>query len=171
MDRNALAQLITCMPILAWDLIGLFVGYLVSMLLGHFVVSMFHKRQSKRLNDGWKRDAKAAYEKKDLEDKRAVSPTTTGMVERAVFTIAFALYPQSALPAMGAWLALKMATHWNKARDQAPMKTQQMYNSYGILGLLSGLLSLAFAALGGLLIRWWWGYEIITKVVGSSTNG
>ena len=73
-------------------------------------------------------------------------------------------FAEGTLTAMGAWLALKMATYWNKPRDSGAEKgkrrTVDHFSSYGMLSLLSGLLSLFFAVLGGLVIRlsWGWGF-------------
>lgn len=132
---------------------GLIIGLLVAVVIGHLVVNRFHYRQYYRIRDAWSKKGVAD----DLTDdaELSVDPATMGKIERAIFSVAFALYPVGILTAMGAWLALKMATHWNKARDGSDAQKTK-HNSLAMLGLLSGLMSMAFAAAGGALMRLIW---------------
>jgi hypothetical protein len=138
---------------------GLVFGLFVSIVIGYLIVDWFYMTQWRRLTTAW-RGEEGLWDKIGPNDRRAISPMTLGVVERTVFTIAFAIYPSSTLTAMGLWLGLKMATHWNKARQGITPSQQQRTNSYAMLGLLTGLVSLAFAALGGLLTRLMWGWGI-----------
>jgi hypothetical protein len=161
MDVNSLPATMAPMS----DLRGFLIGLSVSMILGSGVVWGFHWMLTKRLNAAWGMKVPGWSQILEGERKLAVSPIITGLVERLVFTIAFAFYAEQTLTAMGAWLALKMATHWNKSRDKSEETnalTVDHYSAYGMLSLLSGLLSLAFAVAGGLIIRlaWGWGFTL-----------
>ena len=72
----------------------------------------------------------------------------TGGVERLVFTILVGfdagISTASMATAMLAWLALKMASNWNRADQTAPTTRR-----YAFTALLAGLLSMLFAFYGG----------------------
>lgn len=78
--------------------------------------------------------------------KRA-PPWLTGAVERMVFTVLVAEGVGGAATAMMGWLALKLATNWN--RDD--WKNDPKARPFAFTALLAGLLSMLFAALGGLV--------------------
>jgi hypothetical protein len=72
-----------------------------------------------------------------------------GAVERTVFCILVGLDVSGAVTAMMGWLALKMASNWNrKDLDDNPKA-----RGFALSALLAGLVSMLFAALGGLICR------------------
>ena len=115
-------------------------GLVWSIVIGDLVVRKFHEWQKSLLDP-------------EPVTVPKVLPRTTGNVERFIFTLLAVAQPGAALAAMGGWLGLKMAAHWNKAvppvdKDNAA-REQMVRNSHAVLGLLSGLISMAFAASGG----------------------
>jgi hypothetical protein len=80
-----------------------------------------------------------------------------GLTERSIFTAFTILYPVAALPAIPAWLGLKMASNWNKAlppHDPAAVRAEMsIWNRHAFLGLLTGLISVSFAWFAGILAR------------------
>jgi hypothetical protein len=92
------------------------------------------------------------------EPKKDIPGWYTGLVERVIFTAFTLVQPGAALPAMGGWLGLKMAANWNKGLPAHPNPARaraaaSIWNRHAFLGLLSGLMSMAFAWSGGLLAR------------------
>jgi hypothetical protein len=82
---------------------------------------------------------KPAYER--------VPPWITGVVERLVFATLVGLNVPGAATAMMGWLALKLATNWNrKDMDENPKA-----RPFAFTALLAGLVSMLFAAVGGLI--------------------
>jgi hypothetical protein len=85
----------------------------------------------------------------------------TGFVERFVFTAAIGLTNSAEAPitpvAMLAWLGLKMAAGWTRRVEiKGPKPTaegEERRAQGAILALLTGLISMAFAFVGGLLWR------------------
>jgi hypothetical protein len=63
-----------------------------------------------------------------------------------------ALEVQGTAPAMMGWLALKLATNWNRKDMESDPKARP----FAFTALLSGLVSMLFAALGGLICRGGW---------------
>ena len=80
---------------------------------------------------------------------RGVPPTLTGMIERLFFSVLVAFSVEGFAAAMIAWLALKLATNWN--RDF--WKKTSSARLYGFSALLAGLVSMLFAFLGGLIAK------------------
>lgn len=83
---------------------------------------------------------------KDKDIKR-VPPWLTGAVERLVFTVFIAVEIAGTAPAMIGWLALKLVTNWN--RDD--WNNNPKARPFAFTALLAGLISMLFAALGGLI--------------------
>lgn len=81
-------------------------------------------------------------------DIKRVPPWITGTVERLVFTV-FIGSGIEAAPAMIGWLALKLATNWNRDDWNNNPKTRP----FAFTALLAGLISMLFAALGGLICK------------------
>jgi len=89
---------------------------------------------------------------------KAVPAGLTGFVERLVFTTFTAVTPLGAPVAMGGWIALKLAANWRRdlpgengrrpTRDDAQQRTRQ-----GFAALLSNLLSMFVAWIGGAFVR------------------
>lgn len=122
-------------------------GYLVSLGSGTIVTFLFH-RLTTRLED--KSRSGTADEKSIL--RWGWSSIITGLVERLIFTPFVVVSLESAVQAMGGWLALKMAATWQRDR---PVEVGQLYwINRAFLGLQTGFLSLSFAMAGGLLSRY-----------------
>lgn len=81
---------------------------------------------------------------KPVADVKRVPPWLTGIVERSFFYLLTVLNVQNLPTAMMAWLGLKLATNWNH-----PSQNAQEGRPRALLALLAGLVSLAFAYVGG----------------------
>jgi hypothetical protein len=79
-----------------------------------------------------------------------IPPGLTGVIERLVFLMLVATRLEDIGSAMMGWLAIKLASNWQRYNPEnepsAPMRA--------LLAALAGLISLAFAYLGGVLLRW-----------------
>ena len=74
----------------------------------------------------------------------------TGVIERAFFMPLAALDYEFIVPVMMAWLTLKMAANWGRpASSPAPERYVRYRAQQSIKALLSGLISMGFALLGG----------------------
>ncbi len=76
-----------------------------------------------------------------------VLPGLTGVAERLVFTTFVGTSAPDVLGAMMAWLAIKLATNWN--RDIAVSGSRE--RAFAFTALLAGLLSMGCAYIGGLI--------------------
>ncbi len=104
-------------------------GLIVSLGIGSYATPKFLD---------WLREGKA-------EARPDVVPRwITGMLERGFFTVAIAFNVPGSAIAMMAWLGAKMAANWSR-QTQDPL--------VGVSALLSGLLSMFFALIGGLIVR------------------
>jgi hypothetical protein len=121
-------------------LVAVLMGFTISCVLGHFVVKKFLWWLSHRL--GAPRDPNA----------KRTPPGLTGFLERVFFTIAVAVNATGVLPAMIAWLALKLAANWQYRDDINSVER----TNYKFSAILAGLLSMLLAYIGGLAIQWWW---------------
>ena len=79
-------------------------------------------------------------------DVKTVPPALTGLVERVFFTFLVSVTPAGAGPTMIAWIALKMASNWNRDNNDVNGRFHR------IAALLTGLLSMLFALFGGLIV-------------------
>src|SRR5206468_10617167 len=84
---------------------------------------------------------------KPKEDIKRVPPWLTGAVERLAFAVFVGLELPGAATAMMGWLAIKLATNWN--RDD--MQKVGAARPFSFTALLAGLISMTFAALGGMI--------------------
>lgn len=80
---------------------------------------------------------------------KRVPPWLTGIVERLVFVVLVGLDIAGTAPAMMGWLAIKLATNWNR-KD---METVTSARPFSFTALLAGLISMLFATLGGMICR------------------
>ena len=114
-------------------------GIAFSVVLGHLATWLFLTalRRISRLG------AKPAT---DGVPKR-IAPWLTGIVERVAFTVFVGTGASGVLPAMFAWLAVKLATNWNHPhwKDNPDVRT------WAMSAVLAGLVSLFFAYVGGLV--------------------
>jgi hypothetical protein len=114
-------------------------GFTISCGVGHFAVAIFLRWLSGLLEVP--RD----------DDAKRTPPWLTGLLERIFFTLAVAVNATGVLPAMIAWLALKLVANWQHRENlKDPAKT-----NYKFSAIVSGLLSMLFAYIGGLVI-WHW---------------
>lgn len=84
---------------------------------------------------------------KPKQKTKRVPPWLTGIVERFVFTVLVGLEIAGAATAMMGWLAIKLATNWNR-KD---MENATAARPFSFTALLAGLISMMFAALGGMI--------------------
>ena len=127
------------------NIVGVLLGFGLSLGVGHLCVGLFHK---------WMQ-AKLPPLIDEPSPKKEIQVAWTGFVERALFTFFVIVQPGPALPAMMVWLGQKMASNWNKALP-APAKGNAredmiIRNRHAFLGLLTGLISMGFAWTGGML--------------------
>jgi len=80
---------------------------------------------------------------------KGVPPSLTGIIERLFFTVIVAFNVSGFISAMVGWLALKLATNWNRKFWDDTYSARL----YGFSALIAGLVSMLFAFLGGLIIR------------------
>lgn len=112
-------------------------GFGTSCVIGTVAVGAFHHWLTKRLG------------LLTPKEKRT-SPWLTGLLERIFFTLAVATNATGVLPAMIAWLAVKLAANWN--RRPITNGEEVTIKNYAFSALVTGLLSMLFAYVGGLLI-------------------
>ena len=113
------------------------VGLLFASVVGGIVVPLFlySVRGMLRLGEKPKKDIKRVY------------PWLTGAVERLAFAVFVGLELPDATTAMMAWLALKLAANWNRS----DLERTSAARPFLFPALLAGLISMVFAALGGMI--------------------
>ena len=121
----------------------LLVGLLVSAVGGSIVVWALVSYLRHHTGEKWE------------EPRVRVPAWLTGVIERGVFTLLIAYQVDDIGTLMAGWLALKLASNWNR-----PERTGEEAAAYAFSALLAGLVSLAFAALGGRIALgdkplWW----------------
>lgn len=77
-----------------------------------------------------------------------IPPWLTGLVERSFFVILVATQVEGIPEAMIGWLAIKLAVNWQKLDSEKNPDAQ----TRGLLALLCGAISLAFAYVGGAIL-------------------
>jgi len=117
---------------------------LVSLLLGSLItwvawemLDKYFKRMARM--KGWALDA-------DDTEKIIMQPIVIGILERLVFSFLVAMEVSGVSTAIIGWIALKMASGWNRIAEG---KTK--YKVLAFNGLIVSLLSLFIAVLGGLI--------------------
>ena len=110
------------------------VGLIVSLVLGGVITELFVQLMRKLLS----------VQKSSPNTKRFPS-WLTGAMERLFFTVLLGLNAAGIAPAMMAWLALKMATNWNRSDEKEKPETRTL----GFIALVAGLISMGFAYIGG----------------------
>lgn len=151
-----MAYVCTAIQVLWPALVALLAGAAIALSLGGAVVGNFHRTQKQRIIDRWndenpERNTEQAFPW--LHSSARVDPSLTGNIERTVFALLTIIRPDQVVVAMGIWLGAKMAAHWNRS----PIKTDsdsQMWSALAVLALISGILSMSFAGLGGLVAHW-----------------
>jgi hypothetical protein len=111
------------------------VGFFVSLVLGAAAVSLFV----------WLLRWWLGIPRKRAEGGPGVPTWLTGTVERLFFTALVAFEVSGFPTAMVGWLAVKIASNWNRvgATNDAAAR------AYAMSALLAGLLSMFFACIGG----------------------
>lgn len=85
---------------------------------------------------------------KPNKDSPRISGWVTGFVERSFFLILIVLGVSGVPESMMGWLALKLASNWHRYDpDKLPSARTR-----SLLALIAGLISLAFAYIGGAII-------------------
>ena len=81
-------------------------------------------------------------------------PGVVGIIERSFFTFAAAFYMNGTVIAMIAWIGLKIANTWPwpKENNTETSKLDKI-RRLSFASLLAGLVSMAFALIGGLICR------------------
>jgi hypothetical protein len=117
-------------------------------------------------------DASRFGENRTPEEVVSSTAIFMGMVERAFFTIVTAYEPATAPAAMMTWLAVKMLTNLNRQifnpsidsgdamSERAARDVWDYRRRVAIGGLVGSFVSLVFAYLAGLTIRFLWPYEL-----------
>jgi hypothetical protein len=116
-------------------------GLVLSCVLGHFIVEEFLKWLSTHLGLPADRSVPGDAAKR-------TPAWVTGGLERFFFTIAVAVNIAGVLPAMIAWLGVKLAANWQSRQDTGAQR-----KNYHFSALMGGFLSMLIAFLSGLLIR------------------
>ena len=151
MDMDALTKILgpACLSVpstLYYLVLGLIV---ISWVFGHVVVYLFRlclKTHMKLPED-------------NLDPATKEFPGwLTGVLERTIFTlwVGFAGPGPAVVTGMGGWLALKLATNWNRRNvgdeNDDNQATQVRIIRGAWLALMSGVVSMGFAFLGGIII-------------------
>ena len=131
-EFSTLRPMHICDEVKRW-LIGLF----VAIVVGGVVVRLFlyFVRGLIKIGD------------KPKPQIKRVPPWVTGFVERFVFAVLIGLDVPGSATAMMGWLALKLATNWNR-KD---IENSPSARPFAFTALLAGLISMMFAALGGMI--------------------
>jgi hypothetical protein len=124
-------------------------GFTISCVLGHYVVKYFlyHLRQCLELPSRSRTDMLAMVGSSVLTRTPAA---LTGFVERVFFTILVATDVPDILTGMMGWLALKLGANWQSRKDEID---EEIRTNYAFSALLSGLVSMLMAYLGGWFIK------------------
>ena len=99
------------------------VALLISLWIGHMVTACFYECAGASILAKGDREWEAARVLHDWQPNNKVDPKVTGILERLVFTFVTMAHPVGAAAAMGVWLGLKMAVHWNKDISRRTTKT------------------------------------------------
>lgn len=122
------------------------IGLLLSIGIGGLVSHYFRNWRNNRIKSiGKDSDVKKA-DSQNIQDN--ILSITTGVIERTFFTILVADDVSGASVAMMGWLAVKMATNWNRIPEDT-----WVGRAMSMTALQSGMVSLLFALVGGLIIR------------------
>ena len=127
-------------------IVGLGAGFGFSLFVGLVVVHYFHEWLKRKLP-----------EITEAHPQKGIPSGITGLIERLGFTLLVIVQPAAAPTAMMGWLGLKMAANWNKdvtpagAVDAEARKTA--WNRHAFAAILTGLVSMGFAWMGGMLAR------------------
>lgn len=128
------------------------VGLFVSLVLGAAAVEIGLRLLRYMIRVGDKRSLPHA------SNVTGVPGWLTGIVERLFFTILIGFGVQGVPAAMMVWIGLKLTTNWNHPRWK---DTPEEWTVFAFTALLAGLMSMLFAALGGLICAHRWNVGIV----------
>ena len=84
-----------------------------------------------------------------------IRPCVLGTIERLFFTIVVAFNVSGTATAMIGWIAVKMATDWQIIVKDDKDNRKSWKRQLAMSGLLGSMISLFFALIGGLVLRYW----------------
>jgi sterol desaturase/sphingolipid hydroxylase (fatty acid hydroxylase superfamily) len=113
-------------------------GLLVAIVGGLIVTAAFHWLLGRYLR---------LPPKDKLRQVRRVPASLTGIVERLFFAVLVGFQVSGAPTAMIAWIALKLATNWNNPK----WNEAQRFRAFAYRALLTGLVSMLCALVGGMI--------------------
>lgn len=87
---------------------------------------------------------------KEIYEKAPLLPDLVGITERTFFTFLIAFKGADVGTAMIAWIAIKMATGWNRIKEGKTPHRTLAFNA-----LIGNVISLFIALIGGLIIKEW----------------
>ncbi len=123
---------------------GWIVGLSMSMIIGSIITWIcwknLHSFYEKTL-----KEKKWEYKQEEIE-KIPLYPFIVGILERVIFTIMIAFQVSGVGGAIFAWVGIKLVTGWNRLVGGDVSKRMLAFT-----GLISSLISLFFAILGGLI--------------------
>lgn len=156
-------------------------GIIISLAYGGIVTSYMRNKLRHKLMSRFTRDDYEFLDRYYLgwNENPSAGGKPIGYVERLFFSTFVTLSPISAGTSMIIWLGLKMAINWKRHEahkylfnkddsndkydnSQKQWITEHLDQSFAMISLNSGLLSLTFAFIGGLVIRY--GFFIIFKI-------
>lgn len=120
------------------------IGLIVAIGLGALVPSQFLKYLRAYLGLGRKKTTATPGVK-------VVPAWLTGVVERLFFTLLVAFNISATAVSMIGWITVKMVTNWNARKLNPAAEDQQEAINWAFSALLTGLVSMLFALLGGLI--------------------
>jgi len=133
------------MRVLVWWVLGLAFSLLLGLLTGPLLDLIRGRILQKARKKGEVIDDKDA---KLYLESLYVSSKLVGSIERLFFTILVAFNVSGTATAMIAWIAIKMATDWQRI---LPRGAKLTVRSLAFSALLGNMISLLFALIGGLI--------------------
>lgn len=121
--------------LLAW-----IIGLVVSLLIGHFLTDYSLKYIRKKYS---------IFKYPDNE-KTLIPAYLTGLIERFFFTFIVAFDVSGTAIAMLVWMTLKLTRNLEILKEVDREKNESIYS-----GILGSMISLFFALIGGLIIRYY----------------
>lgn len=124
------------------------IGFFVSLLLGHYAARKFRDLRNRHIKNV-STDHEAINRQNEQSLNSDILPIWTGLIERFFFTLIVAFDISGAAVAMMGWLGAKMAVNWNRQPGDNPVN-----RAFSMTALQTGVVSLLFALIGGLICRW-----------------
>ena len=142
----------------AWG-IGLLIGLSISLVLGAVLVSAFHKALRahirRRAEERSELEPEEKYDEQDPANLELdIHPWIMGSLERFFFTVLVIVSLPGTASAMLAWPALKLAHNWAVVRERHSRTSRSLV----FASLLTSLLSMTLALIGGIACRLYAGF-------------